>query len=149
MASVIVTENLSKSYRKKTITQETFSLNNLNLNVEEGEIYGFLGPNGAGKTTTIKLLLGFIHPDQGTIIVVGEPVSTVSVRQKIGFLPEISYFYKLLKAGELLEAYARLFHIDTAQRRIKIQSLLEKVGLQGQEKTYLREFSKGMLQRLS
>ncbi len=149
MASVIVTENLTKSYRKKSIVQETFSLNNLCLNVEEGEIYGFLGPNGAGKTTTIKLLLGFIHPDQGAITIMGEPVSTVSVRQKIGFLPEISYFYKFLKAGELLDAYGRLFHIDTSQRRIKIQSLLEKVGLQGQEKTYLREFSKGMLQRLS
>jgi ABC-2 type transport system ATP-binding protein len=149
MASVIVTENLSKSYRKKKISHETFSLNNLNLNVEEGEIYGFLGPNGAGKTTTIKLLLGFIHADQGTITMMGEPVSSVSVRQKIGFLPEIAYYYKFLKAGELLDAYARLFHIETTQRRIKIQSLLEKVGLKGQGKTYLREFSKGMLQRLS
>lgn len=149
MASVIVTENLSKSYRRKKISQETFSLDNLSLNVEEGEIYGFLGPNGAGKTTTIKLLLRFIHPDSGTISMMGEPVSTVAVRQKIGFLPEISYYYKFLKAGELLDAYGKLFHIETSQRRNKIQSLLEKVGLKGQEKTYLREFSKGMLQRLS
>jgi len=149
MASVISTENLCKSYNKKKKSLESFALNQLDLNIEEGEIYGFLGPNGAGKTTTIKLLLGFIHPDQGSISLLGEPANSVSVRQKIGFLPEVAYFYRFLKAGELLDSYARLFHMETGNRQTKIQSLLEQVGLTGYEKTYLREFSKGMLQRLS
>ena len=102
-----------------------------------------------GKTTTIKLILGFIFPDSGEISLLGKPASDVQVRSKIGYLPEISYYYWYLRAGELLNAYGKMFHLSAADRNKKIPQLLAKVGLPGHEKTFLREFSKGMLQRFS
>ena len=145
---VIKTKELSKYYKKKGRANQ-LALDGLNLEIQPGEIYGFLGPNGAGKTTTIKLLLGFIYPDQGEISLLGKPASDVSTRIKIGYMPEIAYYYWYLQAGELLNIYGKICHIPAAERKIRITSLLEKVGLAGQEKTLLREFSKGMQQRFS
>jgi ABC-2 type transport system ATP-binding protein len=119
----------------------------LSLDIAPGEIFGFLGPNGAGKTTTIKLILGFIFPNSGEINLFGQPPGSRIAKSRIGFLPEIAYYYRYLKARELLDAYGKIFRIPKSDRTRKIESLLALVGLTDAAETPLRDFSKGMLQR--
>lgn len=124
------------------------ALRPLTLNVEVGEIFGFLGPNGAGKTTTLKLLMGLIFPTGGSARILGMEISDPRVKAQIGFLPEQPYFYDYLTAGEVLEYYAQLSGIPTAERRRKVSEVLARAGLQDAAATQLRKFSKGMLQRV-
>ncbi|MGH9761642.1 MAG: ATP-binding cassette domain-containing protein, partial [Blastocatellia bacterium] len=93
------------------------SLDNLRLQVEEGEIFGFLGPNGAGKTTTLKLLMGLIYPTSGTARVRGRSIDDVAMHREIGYLPEQPYFYDYLTARELLDYFARIFGFTAKERR--------------------------------
>lgn len=150
MIPVIEIQNLSKTYKKQKKNQYDHpALSNLNLTIQSGEIYGFLGPNGAGKTTTIKLILGFIHSDEGTLNLLGRPAGDPAVRMDVGYMPEIAYYYWYMKAGELLHIYGRMFHLSSHDLKKRIPDLLEKVGLPGKENTFLKDFSKGMLQRFS
>src|ERR1700726_1118097 len=146
---VIETENLSKEYpygflhlKKKT------SLEGLNLQVEQGEGFGFLGPNGAGKSTTIKLLMRLIFPTSGTARILGKPISDISMHRDIGYLPEQPYFYDYLTAAEVLDYFARFHDFTAAERRERVQRMLEKVGLESVGRVQLRKYSKGMLQRV-
>ena len=123
------------------------SLDNLNLKVEEGEVFGFLGPNGAGKTTTLKLLMGLIFPTSGTARVRGRSIDDVAMHRDIGYLPEQPYFYDYLTARELLDYYARFSGYSAVERRERVERLLERVGLASAGNVQLRKFSKGMLQR--
>jgi len=147
---VIKTENLAKEFkssfsiRRKRIT----ALNNLNLEIESGEIFGYLGPNGAGKTTTFKLLLGLIFPTSGTAWILGKNIREVRFKRAVGFLPEQPYFYDYLTGEEFLDFYAQLFQFDKKTRKRKIHSLLEAVGLEDAASVQLRKFSRGMLQRI-
>src|SRR5271168_3326553 len=93
------------------------SLDNLTLEVKEGEVFGFLGPNGSGKTTTMKLLMGLIFPTAGTARVRGRSIDDVRMHREIGFLPEQPYFYDYLTARELLNYYARFFGYTRSERR--------------------------------
>ncbi len=149
MEPVIKTNALSKTYKNKRNNKSFPALNQLELEIQPGEIYGFLGPNGAGKTTTIKLILGFIFPDSGSISLLGHPASDVAVRKKIGYMPEVANYYWFLKAGELMDAYGKMHQLDSQTRKQRCRDLLAKVGLAGKENTLLKEFSKGMLQRFS
>jgi ABC-2 type transport system ATP-binding protein len=124
------------------------SLDNLTLQVEEGEVFGFLGPNGAGKTTTLKLLMGLIFPTSGTARVLGRSIDDVAMRRDIGYLPEQPYFYDYLTARELLDYYARFSGFSATDRRERVEKNLERVGLAAVGKVQLRKFSKGMLQRV-
>jgi ABC-2 type transport system ATP-binding protein len=123
------------------------SLDNLNLQVEEGEVFGFLGPNGAGKTTTLKLLMGLIFPTAGTARVLGHSIDDIRMHRDIGYLPEQPYFYDYLTARELLDYYARFSGYEAKERSERVARFLERVGLTGAANTQLRKFSKGMLQR--
>jgi len=123
------------------------SLDNLSLQVEDGEVFGFLGPNGAGKTTTLKLLMGLIFPTAGTARIRGRSIDDVGMHRDIGYLPEQPYFYDYLTARELLDYYARLFGYGAADRRERVARFLERVGLSSAANVQLRKFSKGMLQR--
>src|SRR5579863_1214718 len=105
------------------------SLDSLTLQVEEGEIFGFLGPNGAGKTTTLKLLMGLIFPTAGTARIRGCSIDDVRMHRDIGYLPEQPYFYDYLTARELLDYYARFFGFGRDERRERVGSFLERVGL--------------------
>src|ERR1700731_2707914 len=105
------------------------SLDNLTLEVEEAEIFGFLGPNGAGKTTTLKLLMGLIFPTAGTARVGGRSIDDVRMHREIGYLPEQPYFYEYLTARELLDYYARFFGYNAAERGKRVDRFLELVGL--------------------
>lgn len=123
------------------------SLDNLSLEVNEGEIFGFLGPNGAGKTTTIKLLMSLIFPTAGSARVCGRSIDDIRMHREIGYLPEQPYFYDYLTARELLDYFARFFGFNAADRHERVASSLERVGLSAAADVQLRKFSKGMLQR--
>ncbi len=124
------------------------TLKNLSLTVRRGEIFGFLGPNGAGKTTTIKILMGLMRGDSGTVEIFGLPAGSKEARRKVGFLPEGPYFYNYLTAQEFLKFYGTLAGIPSKELRPRIDSLLELVGMTHARDRQLRKFSKGMLQRV-
>lgn len=124
------------------------ALKNLNLTVEEGEIFGLLGPNGAGKTTTLKILMGLIYPTHGTAFIMGKPLGDKRVKELIGFLPENPYFYEYLRGWEFLDYYGQLYGISKLRRRARIEELLALVGLTEAANLPLKGYSKGMLQRI-
>jgi ABC-2 type transport system ATP-binding protein len=124
------------------------ALDRLTLDVESGEVFGFLGPNGAGKTTTLKLLMQLVYSTSGRAEMLGRPVGDLSVKRRIGYLPENPYFYDHLTAEELLIYYASLFGIRGAERAARAARLLDEVGLGAERRLQLRRFSKGMLQRV-
>ncbi len=143
-------ENLTKEFKEGFLIRRRYTkaLDNLNLEIERGEIFGYLGPNGSGKTTTFKLLLGLIFPTSGTAWVLGKSIREVRFKREVGFLPEQPYFYDYLTGEEFLNFYAQLFQFDRKTRKRKVQSLLETVGLEESASVQLRKFSRGMLQRI-
>jgi ABC-2 type transport system ATP-binding protein len=120
----------------------------LNLSVFASEVFGFLGPNGAGKTTAINVLLGFIPPTSGTAYLFGMDVRQPIARQRIGYLPEMTYYYKFLTAEELLRFYARVFGLPELEADKRIDQLLKLVELEGARKRLIKTYSKGMQQRI-
>lgn len=148
-ADVIVeTRNLTKIYRDFWGRKKKTALNALDLEIKKGEIFGLLGPNGSGKTTTIKLLLGLLFPTSGDAFVFGEPAAKVEKNERIGYLPEESYLYRFLNAEETLDFYGRLFDIPADVRKKRAAELIEVVDLGRDKKRILREYSKGMRQRI-
>jgi ABC-2 type transport system ATP-binding protein len=145
----IKTEGLTKYYDKGFWRSRPYAaLQDLSLQVAQGEVFGFLGPNGAGKTTTLKLLMQLIYPSSGRAEILGHPVGDVSVRQRIGYLPENPYFYDNLTAEELLVYFARMFGLSRAEGRLRASRLLDAVGIGTERRFQLRKFSKGMVQRV-
>lgn len=120
----------------------------LNLEVEEGQIFGLVGPNGSGKTTTLKLLLGLVFPTSGTAEVLGFPIGHPAYKERIGFLPEGPYFYDHLDAVELLRFYGGLFGLAGKELEKRVQELLELVGMWDRRHIRVRNYSRGMLQRV-
>ncbi len=145
---IVETRKLTKIYRDFWGRQKKTALRALNIEVRRGEVFGLLGPNGSGKTTTIKLLLGLLFPTDGEGFVFGQPAADVRKNERIGYLPEESYLYRFLNAEETLDFYGRLFNLDPVVRRKKAQELIDKVGLKADRKRILREYSKGMRQRI-
>jgi ABC-2 type transport system ATP-binding protein len=145
---VVETRKLTKIYRDFWGRQKKVALRALNLQVFRGEIFGLLGPNGSGKTTTIKLLLGLLFPTDGDALVFGQPAAEVKKNERIGYLPEESYLYRFLNAEETLDFYGRLFKLDPQQRRDRAAKLIDIVGLSRDKKRILKEYSKGMRQRI-
>lgn len=143
MAAAIETKSLTKSYRTKGGSVNV--VDNLDLQVEEGEIFGFLGPNGAGKTTTIKMLLGIIYPTSGEGYVLGKEIGDIEVHKTISYLPERPYYYEHMTGLELLKFYASLFGIKD---EAKCRALLEKVNLHRDMTKPISQYSKGMQQRV-
>lgn len=145
---IVETRKLTKIYRDFWGRQKKTALRALNIEIRKGEIFGLLGPNGSGKTTTIKLLLGLLFPTEGEAFVFGKPAADVTKNERIGYLPEESYLYRFLNAEETLDFYGRLFNLDSSTRNKRAQDLIEKVGLKNDRKRILREYSKGMRQRI-
>jgi ABC-2 type transport system ATP-binding protein len=145
----IMTKGLSKSYRTGHIIQgRRPALQDLDLEVRTGEIFGYVGPNGSGKTTTLKLLTGLLKPDRGDARVLGEPLASRAWRFRAGYLPEHPYLYDYLTAAEYLDYAGRLFGLPRPRRREKTRELLALVGLERSADLPLRRFSKGMVQRV-
>ena len=145
---VLQVENLEKSYWGHLRLKRYRVLKGLSLGVLRGEIFGLLGQNGAGKTTAIKIILGLVFPDAGSVRLFGRRNTVASVRERIGFLPENPYFYEYLTGREFLDYCGRLFGYSTYERSRRIDSILEKVGMKERAGVQLRKFSKGMLQRI-
>src|SRR5215203_4873993 len=145
----IHTEGLTKVYRDFWGRDKVRALDNLDLTIRRGEVFGLLGPNGSGKSTTIKLLLGLIFPTAGSASVLGYPAGSTAVNEKIGFLPEESYLYRFLNGEETLRFYGRLFKMDRRTLNHRVPELLDIVGLDAKaRKRKLREYSKGMARRI-
>ena len=141
-------EGLTKEYRIGLSRRSVMALDHLDLEIEEGEVFGFLGHNGAGKTTAIKLLMGFVYPTAGEAWILDRSIHDVGVKQYIGFLPESPFFYEYLTAEEFLVFYGRLFGFGGLKLAKKIDELLELVSMTDARHRPLRKFSKGMLQRI-
>ena len=124
------------------------ALDRVSFEVHRGEILGMLGPNGAGKTTTLKMMLGLLRPDRGSVHLLGRPCTDPEARARVGFLPENPYFYDYLTAAEFLDFYGRLQGLRASVRRRRVGAALRRVGLDGCEATALRKLSKGMIQRV-
>ena len=149
MTPAIKIEELTKDYAIGFWRRRQYrALDRLTLEIEPGEVFGFLGPNGAGKTTTLKLLMQLIYPTSGRAEILGRPVGDVAMRHRIGYLPENPSFYDYLTAEELLNYFGELFGIDAADRRKRVSTLLDRVGIGAERRLQLRKFSKGMVQRV-
>lgn len=146
--TVVETRKLTKIYRDFWGREKKVALRALNMEVYRGEIFGLLGPNGSGKTTTIKLLLGLLFPTDGDALVFNLPSGEVRKNERIGYLPEESYLYRFLNAEETLDFYGRLFKLDATLRRQRAEKLIETVGLKNDKRRILKEYSKGMRQRI-
>jgi ABC-2 type transport system ATP-binding protein len=145
---VIRLAGLTKSFRGHLGIGRTVAVSGLNLEVHRGEVFGLLGPNGAGKTTTLKMMLGLLRPSAGEVRLLGGPPSNPASRARVGYLPENPYFYDYLTAGEFLDFYGRLQGMKGESRRRRTGAAMKLVGLEGRERTALRKFSKGMIQRV-
>lgn len=148
MGTAITIDGLTKTFRLFMHKEPVKAVDSLNLEVSEGEIFGFLGPNGAGKTTTIKMLLGIIFPSSGSAEILGRPAGDIGVKKEISYLPESPYFYEYMTGPELLDFYGRIFGLGDSERRRKVDELLETVGLHKDRSKPLSQYSKGMLQRI-
>lgn len=137
-------KNLYKNYGKYT------AVNNLNLDVAKGEIFGFVGPNGAGKTSTMKIIAGLMPPTSGKVYVDGVDAVNESrkVKEKIGYMPDFFGVYDDLKVKEYLEFYASIYGINGKESRKVCGDLLELVDLTSKENAYVDSLSRGMKQRL-
>ena len=145
---VLELEGLSKSFRSDWTFRRTPVVQDLSLQVEPGEVFGFLGPNGAGKTTTIKMIVDLIRPDAGALRIFGLPASDPRSRERLGFLPETTHFYDYLTGREFLLFCARFVRFDRGQRRRRVDEMLERTGIAAAADRPLRKYSKGMQQRL-
>ncbi len=155
MDFAIETNGLTKRYGSLT------AVNKLNLKVQRNTIHGFLGPNGAGKTTTMKILVGLLRPNEGTVKVLGQELhggkkggflqsfyEQADSRLGIGYMPELPKFPKHLKGSELLDIYGQMYGMTEQERKEQIPQLVELVGLRGRENDLIGKYSKGMQQRI-
>jgi ABC-2 type transport system ATP-binding protein len=125
-----------------------YAVDDLNLRIHNNEVFGLLGPNGSGKTTTIKMLLGLLHPTKGHALLLGGNGADPKITARVGFLPEESYLYRFLNARETLDFYGRLFGLNAEMREMRIEALLEMVGLKAVASRPVGTYSKGMARRI-
>jgi ABC-2 type transport system ATP-binding protein len=137
-----------KRYKPMVGAPERDAVRGVDIAVTAGTIHGLLGPNGAGKTTTIKMLLGLVKPTAGEFRILDEDSTRPHGRRRVGFMPEQPYFPQHLRAEQALRLYAQLAGVPREDIAGRTSRLMERVGLQGREKTTLDAFSRGMLQRL-
>ena len=140
-------EGISKQFKEGISAKRVRALEDLNLEIHKGEVFGFLGPNGAGKSTAIKILINLISPDTGHASIMGKDVIDKDTRRHCGYLPENPYFYDYLTAEELLWFGGRASGLSSHVIRERTDELLNKVNLHSARKRQLRTYSKGMVQR--
>jgi ABC-2 type transport system ATP-binding protein len=146
--AAIETLGLTKVFKDFWLRPKVWAVRDLDLTVSTNECYGLLGPNGAGKSTAIKMMLGLLYPTSGQLHVLGRLPTDVRVKERIGYLPEETYLYPFLNAEETLDYYGRLFQLPRGERRRRIETLLDMVGLQAVRHRPVGEYSKGMQRRI-
>ena len=137
-------KNLVKNYGKFK------AVNNLNLKIDTGAIFGFVGPNGAGKTTTMKIMAGLMKADSGNVFIndVDIIANPAKLKDKIGYVPDFFGVYDNLKVSEYMDFYAGTYYIPYSERKEIIDNLLELVNLTEKKESYVDLLSRGMKQRL-
>ena len=147
-APVVQAVGLTKMFRDFWNRPKARAVNGIDFEIRPGEVVGLLGPNGSGKSTTVKMLLGLLYPSGGKVTVFGKSPRVVETKREIGYLPEESYLYKFLTAEETLDFFGSLFNLSAADRKQRIDQLLEMVGLSHARYRKVGEFSKGMARRI-
>ena len=139
---MIEAEGLTKRFGSRV------AVDGLNLRAQAGEVYGFLGPNGAGKTTTIRMLLGILRPDAGSVRICGTPVrrGNLEARRMIGAVAEVQFLYSDMRCREYLDFFAALYRIERPEERVG--EVLEEVGLADRGSDLAVHLSKGLQQKL-
>jgi len=148
MSAAVSITGLTKLYPVPMRKQKVVAVKDLNLNVEEGQVYGLLGPNGSGKSTTLKILLGLVTPTRGESRIFGQDSRDYKSHRDVGFLPENPYFYKYLTAEETLRFYGKICGMGGKALTDRIGDLLELVGMSDARHRRVGGYSKGMLQRI-
>jgi len=148
MEYAVETISLTKIFSDWWGRSKVFAVDNLDLQIRNNEVFGLLGPNGSGKSTTLKMLLGLLHPTKGKAIVLGGDGADPKINARIGFLPEESYLYRYLNARETLDFYGRIFGLPPKLRMLRIEALLDMVGLKAVANRPVGTFSKGMARRI-
>ena len=146
--AVVITSGLTKVFKDFWLREKVTAVAELDLEIRPREVFGLLGPNGSGKSTALKMILGLLFPTRGRIAVFGRRPTDVQTKARIGFLPEESYLYPFLDARETLDFYGRLFHQNRAERRLRVDMLLDMVGLASVSHRRIGEYSKGMQRRI-
>jgi len=138
-------KNVTKRYN------EIIAVNNLNLTIDTGEIFGLLGPNGSGKSTTLKMLLGLVQADLGTVNVLGLDVQKqpVEVKRLVGYVPEAANIYEFLTGIEYLDFIADIYGVPAAEKQQRITEYLKALQLEGREGDMINSYSDGMKKKIS
>ena len=144
----VETFSLTKIFSHGWGRGKVYAVEDLNLQVQHNEVFGLLGPNGSGKTTVLKMMLGLLYPTKGRTIVLGGDGCNPKISSRIGFLPEESYLYRYLNARETLDFYGRLFGLPRRMRKMRIEALLDMVGLKAVANRPVGTYSKGMARRI-
>lgn len=148
----IHTRKLTKVYTEVTkgglVRRTVVALDDLNLEVYHGEVFGFIGPNGAGKTTTIKLLTRLIYPTKGQIWISGQLNNSRRAMEHVGYLPEQPNLYGHLSGREFLDFVGQIFGLEPKTRKNRINSLIQQVDLENRADHRIQGYSRGMIQRL-
>ena len=150
METLLQVSGLTKTYRRSHLGRTKFSrgVTDLSFEVRRGEVFGLLGLNGSGKTTTLKILLGLLFPTEGSVELFGKPVPHADAQRRIGYLPEVPYFYRNLTPVEVLRLYGTLSDMPPARIEPRTEEVLRLVRMEHAANKPMREFSKGMLQRI-
>ena len=148
LETVVSAVGLTKEFRDFWGRPKARAVNDIDFEIRQGEVIGLLGPNGSGKSTTVKMLLGLLYPTAGRLSVFGRSPRAVETKREIGYLPEDSYLYKYLTAEETLDFFGSLFNLSAADRKQRIDQLLDMVGLAHARRRRVGEFSKGMARRI-
>ena len=148
MEYAVETFSLTKIFSDWWGRDKVYAVDDLNLQIRYNEVFGLLGPNGSGKTTTLKMLLGLLYPTKGRALCLGGDGADPKISARIGFLPEESYLYRYLNARETLDFYGRLFGLPAKVRKMRIEALLDMVGLKAVANRPVGTFSKGMARRI-
>jgi len=149
MEYAVETFSLTKIFSDWWGRDRVYAVDDLNLQIRYNEVFGLLGPNGSGKTTTLKVLLGLLYPTKGKALCLGGDATNPKISARIGFMPEESYLYRYLNARETLDFYGRLFGLPSKVRKMRIEALLDMVGLKAVANRPIGTFSKGMARRIA
>jgi ABC-2 type transport system ATP-binding protein len=145
MSNAVELENVVKRYA------EIVAVDHVNLTINQGEIFGLLGPNGSGKSTTLKMLLGLVQPDEGSVTVLGKPVlqDPVAIKRIVGYVPESPRLYEFLTGIEYLDFIGDVFGMAAEEKRNRINEYLRALQLDGREGDMINSYSEGMKQKVA
>jgi ABC-2 type transport system ATP-binding protein len=145
---IVEAVGLTKVFSDFWFRAKARAVDGIDFSIDQNEIFGLLGPNGSGKSTTIKMILGLLRKSRGRLAVFGKEPSDVSIKSRIGYLPEETYMYRFLDARETLDYYGKLFGLERRIRKKRVEELLDMVGLSQVAHRKVGEYSKGMARRI-